>query len=248
MVSTTSEIVMSAFGEKIGTNMDNRLGDPSYVLVPLNVDDPSRSAEVLHISKLDPANPLHQPSNTHQMDSPEAENLIREIAVRGVMSSWSHGSNRNVRSLALQEVAREEFGLPDALEWDTAPEASEQVDIELTYNREAFRDFLRTQYELTQEKLRERGISQLVGYRPMVWPDGGARPAWSDLEPGTDIEVPDRPLAVLVRGSPDGGRLGTQAPRLWHGAHRPSERRGHCFPPRHGHGLPRAEDLGRTRE
>ena len=115
MASTTSEIVMSAYGSKVGTNMDNLLGDQSYVLVLDDLGDPSRGAKVLHVSKLDLADPRHHPRNTRRMDSSQAETLIREISVREVMSAWSHGSNRNVRSLALQKVAREEFDLTSAL-------------------------------------------------------------------------------------------------------------------------------------
>ncbi|OLT27035.1 hypothetical protein BJF83_19460 [Nocardiopsis sp. CNR-923] len=153
MRTPTRELALSAIGLNVGTDMVERLGDHRYVLVPFNEQYPSMGADVLHVDELDPAEPKHAPGRVVRMDQPEADTLVRQIAVSEVMGAWSYGSNNNARVLAIQEVTQEEFGRPQVLGWDTDPEMRDDVNMELDYNRDAFRDFVRTQYEMTQEML-----------------------------------------------------------------------------------------------
>ncbi|GAA3165289.1 hypothetical protein [Nonomuraea salmonea] len=100
------------------------------------------------------------------MDSPQAERLVRRIAVSELLHAWAHrNANSNVRVLAIQEVVQEEFGLTRAMSWPMDGRTRAAVDMELLYNRRALRDFVRTQYDFTQEVLAARGIEEVVAYR-----------------------------------------------------------------------------------
>ena len=193
--SPTPELVLAAFGLVVGTDMGHRLGDGRYVLVPYNEQYPSMGAEVLRLDELNPADPRHHANKVMRMDDPRAENLVRQIAVSELMSSWSYGSNNNVRVLALQEAAKEEFGLTGVLEWRMDPKTRNAVALELDYNRDALRTFLRTQYQMTQEIFADRGITEVVAYRALTWQEGSAQPDWVGLEVGDAFEARQRPLA-----------------------------------------------------
>ncbi len=195
MQSSTPELVLAAFGLVVGTDMGHRLGDGRYVLVPYNEQYPSMGADVLRLDELNPADPRHAPDKVVRMDDPRAETLVRQIAVSELMSSWSYGSNNNVRVLALQETAKEEFGLTGVLEWRMDPKTRDAVALELDYNRDALRDFLRTQYQMTQEILASRGITEVVAYRALTWQEGSAQPDWAGLNVGDTFEARQRPLA-----------------------------------------------------
>ncbi|WP_395294672.1 NUDIX domain-containing protein [Kitasatospora hibisci] len=195
MQSPTPELVLAAFGLGVGTDMGHRLGDGRYVLEPHNEQYPSMGADIFHIDELDQADPRHAPNRVVRMDDPRAETLVRWIAVSELMGSWSYGSNNNVRVLALQEAAKEEFGLTQVLEWRMDPKTRFAVDLELDYNRNALRDFLRIQYQLTQELLASRGITELISYRALAWQGGSERPDWFGLNVGNTFEARQRPLA-----------------------------------------------------
>ncbi|MFF8279914.1 hypothetical protein ACF05T_28050 [Streptomyces lateritius] len=196
MRASTPELVLAAMGLVVGNDMAARLGDGHYVLVPHNEQYPSMGADVLHTDELNPDNPRHTAGSVVPMDSPEADTLIRWIAVSELMGSWSYGSNNNIRVLALQQAAREEFGLDDALEWKLEPKVAFAVGLELDYNRRALRDFLRTQYDMTQEILRARGITHVLSYRALSWPEGAQQPAWANESfLGQYVDARARPLA-----------------------------------------------------
>ncbi|MET8298159.1 NUDIX domain-containing protein [Streptomyces sp. NPDC005180] len=195
MRSSTPELVLASMGLNVGNDMADRLGDSRYMLVPHNPRYPSMGASVLQRDELDPANPRHSLDQVVPMDTPQADTLIRMIAVSDLMGSWAYGSNNNVRVLALQEAAREEFGLTGVLEWRLDPSQRAAVDLELDYNRDALRDFLRTQYEMTQEALTARGVTEVLSYRALSWPEGADQPDWAGLTVGDTFEARQRPLA-----------------------------------------------------
>ncbi|MEV8534709.1 NUDIX domain-containing protein [Streptomyces sp. NPDC051211] len=195
MRSSTPELVLAAMGLNIGNDMADHLGDGRYVLVPHNPQYPSMGAGVLRVDELDPGNPRHAPDRVVRMDTPQADTLVRTIAVSELMGSWAYGSNNNVRVLALQEAAREEFGLTGVLEWRMDSKTRFGVDLELDYNRDALRDFLRTQYEMTQEVLAARGVTEVLSYRALSWPEGAGQPDWAGLDVGDTFEARQRPLA-----------------------------------------------------
>lgn len=175
--------------------MIERLGDEDYYLVPENEKYPSMGAEVRHRDELSPEQRDPALSKAIRMDRSEADTLVRQISVSEVMGAWSYGSNNNVRVLAIQEATKEEFGLTEAMDWRMDPKDRKAVQLELLYNRDALKDFVRTQYEMTQELLQERGITEVIGYRAMTWPEGAPRPEWAGMEVGESFEARHRPLA-----------------------------------------------------
>ncbi|MFC9166032.1 hypothetical protein ACFTZ8_35165 [Streptomyces fungicidicus] len=196
MRSSTPALVLASMGLVVGNDMAAHLGNDRYVLVPHNERYPSMGADVLHLDELKAADPRHAPEQTVRMDTEQADTLIRMIAVSELMGSWAYGSNNNVRVLALQQAAQEEFALTGVLDWQVDTKTRFAVGLELDYNRDALRDFLRTQYEMTQEVLAARGITELVAYRALSWPEGAQQPLWAAAQNvGETVEARQRPLA-----------------------------------------------------
>ncbi|MEV5890692.1 glycosyltransferase [Nonomuraea fuscirosea] len=195
MRSSTPELVLAAISLHVGSDMVNRLGDAGYVLAPFNERFPSMGGRVLRVGELDPADPRHAPDKVVRMDDPYAEALVRRIAVSELLEAWTHrNANSNIRVLAMQEVVQEEFGLTEAMSWPMDGKTRSAVDMELLYNRKTLREFVRTQYELTQEELARRGIKEVIAYRGMAWPEG-EHSTWAALRPGDMFEMRHRPLA-----------------------------------------------------
>ncbi|MFG2884886.1 hypothetical protein ACGFYV_21790 [Streptomyces sp. NPDC048297] len=196
MRSSTPALVLASMGLVVGNNMASHLGNGRYVLVPYNDRYPSMGADVLHVDELDLSDPRHAAERVLAMDSPQADTLVRMISVSELMGSWAYGSNNNVRVLALQQAAQEEFGLTGVLEWHMNVKTRFAVSLELDYNRETLRDFLRTQYKMTQEVLTARGITEVLSYRALSWPEGAQRPDWAvEQNVGQVVEARQRPLA-----------------------------------------------------
>ncbi|MFE9458005.1 hypothetical protein [Streptomyces californicus] len=196
MQTPTPELVLAAMGLSVGSDLAAHLGSPQHVVVPHNARYPSMGVDVLHVDELGPAFPREAPAGAVRMDSPEAELLVRMVAVSELMGAWSYGSNNNVRVLALQEAAAEEFEITDALEWHLDPKTASAVRMELSYNRDALRHFLRTQHQMTQEVLAARGITEVIAYRALSWPEGAEQPLWvSGDNVGTVVQARERPLS-----------------------------------------------------
>ncbi|MEU4564114.1 hypothetical protein AB0F72_37525 [Actinoplanes sp. NPDC023936] len=192
MSSPTPALVRAAFGLDVGTDMAHHLGDGDYILVPFNPRYPSMGANLRHVGELDPAGLR----DGIRMDDPRAEVLVRQIAVSELMGAWAYGSNNNVRVLAIQEVTRDEFGLTGVLDWHLDSERRKALRIELGTNRDTLRDFVRTQYEMTQEVLADRGITEVVAYRTMSWREDEVKPDWvGRLNVGDAFAIPQRPLS-----------------------------------------------------
>lgn len=101
----------------------------------------------------------------------------------------------NTRVVALQEIAREEFGVRDALVRPLGRKIQQAVSLELKYNRNALADLMRSQYTLTQEILETRGISDVISYRAYIWSSDGDRPPWAlEGSLGDVVEAPQQPL------------------------------------------------------
>ncbi|GAB3950575.1 hypothetical protein GCM10029976_085510 [Kribbella albertanoniae] len=196
MRSSTPELVLASMGLTVGNDMASRLGDSRYVLLAHNERYPSLGADVLHVDELRSAQHREQAHRAIRMDTERADQVVRMISTSELMGAWSYGSNNNIRVLALQEVTRDEFGLQDAMDWHMDPTTRSKVDLELDYNRDALRDFLRTQYQMTQETLAARGITEVYSYRALSWEEGAPRPDWVDENNiGSVIEARQRPLA-----------------------------------------------------
>lgn len=197
MQSSTLELVLAATGLNVGSDLAGRIGDSQYVLIARDASFPSFGADLLHIDELSSERYRSSAGRAVRMDAGAAEHLVRTIAISELLDAWSYNTSGNARVLALQEIAREEFGLGGPV---AELEASMQwkVNRELRYNRDALTDLIRTQYALTQEVLLARGISDVVSYRAYVWPAEAERPQW--VGKGNLVEVPQQPLTCW---SPD---------------------------------------------
>lgn len=196
MRSSTLELTLAATGLIVGSDMPGRLGDGRYVLVTHNESHPSMGADVLHIDELRSEKYRPHAHRAVRMDTDEAERLVRMIATSELMGAWSYGSSNNARTLALQEITRDEFGLQGVRESQLDRETRVKVGVELRYNRDALTDFLRTQYTITQEELHARGITELISYRAHIWSADAERPPWAGEDSlGNVVEAPQRPLA-----------------------------------------------------
>ncbi len=173
------------------------LGDSDYVVALRNPEHPSMGGMVLHRSAIDATNPAHSPHHLLPLDAEGAPRLVREMAVSELIMAWAHDSNgTNVRSLAIQEAARSEFGLGEVLDWPMSDGLWERVHQEVAAHGDVHRELLRVQYELTLAELNRRGVSGLVLYRGYSWPEA-TRPDWSRQPPGSIIEMPpQRPLSA----------------------------------------------------
>ena len=93
-------------------------------------------------------------------NSPEAETPFRERIASDLVHQWATTSNDDcATSLAIQECAREEFGLKNAAGWPPSwfeqSITPEEVKGEIG---DTLKDFLRTQYEATQRAFAEQGL------------------------------------------------------------------------------------------
>jgi hypothetical protein len=96
--------------------------------------------------------------------------LARESVASDLIDQWARSSNGTVaRSHAVQQAARDEFGITDAAEWQTAEgkENAAAAGGRMLYSKHAgmYRDFVRAQYEGTQEWLKGHGVGSVVMYR-----------------------------------------------------------------------------------
>jgi len=114
----------------------------------------------------------------------EAENLFdeqldmwSEVAGERVLEQWAETSGDNQPySVSTQLAVQEEFGLKDA-KTDHYPDGV--VEIAEDINKivgEGKKQFLRSQYEETQEVLREAGLDSIVAYRGMTFKDSSKLP------------------------------------------------------------------------
>jgi len=111
------------------------------------------------------------------IESPEGDALVRRLSVEEMMSSWSESSGENPLSVSLQDATKEEFGLKGSADMyeggykESAAEIREDRE-ERKYRMEdygsVYRDFVRTQYDQTQEMLKRRNISEITVYRGYV--------------------------------------------------------------------------------
>jgi SPP1 gp7 family putative phage head morphogenesis protein len=131
---------------------------------------------------------------------PLTEADLREAVASSLIQTWAGTSNdNNVRSLAIQEAAKEEFGLTENVaDWTGATSTtSKNVGEALEKHGATYRAFLRAQYEATQEDFAKLGITELPVMRGMKW--GGTlsgAPGWTK-NAKTGAKIPTPPLRPL---------------------------------------------------
>ena len=102
--------------------------------------------------------------------TPAAQRKARESMVSSLVDQWAITSNdSSARSHAIQEAARDEFGLSGASEWDPI---DGNVSAAMAKGREiyaahgaVYRDFVRAQYDGTQEWFKERDVVSVELWR-----------------------------------------------------------------------------------
>ncbi|HUN38488.1 MAG TPA: NUDIX domain-containing protein [Trebonia sp.] len=147
----------------------------------------------LTISKKNALNPLSD------YDKQLTAADIKQWAAAKLVQNWAGTSNdTSTKSLVAQEAAIDEFGLDrgHVAPWTLDSGKQDEIDEAYAQHGEAYRAFLRAQYELTQEDFKERGITRVNVIRGMKW-DAGMLPDWAKgIKSGDKIEVPPlRPLS-----------------------------------------------------
>jgi len=131
----------------------------------------------------------------------EVEAAARESMCSAIIGQWAETSADHVpAAVAMQMVAASEFRLSgakfDHLPWEAREKAREQYG----QHKEAMGQFLRAQYEQTQEFLADAGIESVTVYRGMVLrPQIIDRETYKPIGPNEDY---DNMRAVLVPDEP----------------------------------------------
>jgi hypothetical protein len=97
-------------------------------------------------------------------DYKDAKQLLVDQAVFDMIHSWAISSNDdNTFSLATHKLVADIFNIDDHAEWNDFAEIDELIK----NNSKTMKAFIESQYEATQEKLRDLGISYVKVYRGM---------------------------------------------------------------------------------
>lgn len=96
----------------------------------------------------------------------DSQRMFTESLTSKLVQNWADTSNdSNVRSLAIQDVAEELFGLDGAASWSMAEDLEGAVALDLKNHADVYKAFLQAQYDVTQEFFAEEGIKEFVLYR-----------------------------------------------------------------------------------
>ncbi|MEU4231072.1 hypothetical protein AB0F17_42845 [Nonomuraea sp. NPDC026600] len=142
-------------------------------------------------------------SDFEVIDADRYRALHRESMVAAMINAWAFDAV-SPRSLAIQVVAREQFGLERTTMDGVKPHRLEMAGEILDKQRPFVEAFVHGQYDATQEWLREAGVTHLHVLRGMVWDATDTEegvPAWADRDRGPDAyeaDVPLRPLSSFT--------------------------------------------------
>lgn len=146
-------------------------------------------------------NVMEQSGTSNYLGFSEGKDLaVRNAVASGLVRTWAESSNdETVMSHALQEAAKEKFGLQDSAEWKSMTRAgfAKEVDYVKTVNANVLQTFVQLQYNNTQDHFANNNIKEVVLYRGLTGSRGLAtgtgevslRPmsSWS-----TDINIATR--------------------------------------------------------
>jgi hypothetical protein len=91
-----------------------------------------------------------------------------ENVTSSLIKDWAGTSgDESPQAIAMQMAAKEEFGLANITFEHFDPDIIKAAKTQLAKNGEAFKSFLRAQYDATQEYFKENGITSITGYRGM---------------------------------------------------------------------------------
>lgn len=136
----------------------------------------------------------------------------RREAVNRMVAQWANTSNdADAHSLAMQDIARDLFGLEGTADWGAIHDpysgvSSADIDAVREKHGQAYEAFLQAQYDATQERFAAAGITHVTVVRGhKVYAGALDEAPWLDemnaaYDPagGADIEVPLRPLSSFT--------------------------------------------------
>lgn len=126
-------------------------------------------------------------------DDPRVMEHLREQATSYLVATWATTSNdSHFVALAIQQATIDEFGLKGTAEWKISDALKSDVETEYSTNGDLYRNFVRAQYESTQEFFQKAGITEVPVYRGFEW-RSSAVPDWVGSDKTAD--VPLRPLS-----------------------------------------------------
>jgi hypothetical protein len=142
---------------------------------------------------------------------------IREEKASEIIGLWAQTSNDNAyKSLAVQEVAQEVFGLKNTADWTVPKETQDEIDQYRSKNDDYLKAFVQAQYDTTQEFLSKNNITSVHVERGFTFSGNNENPENPMLSPvpewaknlvsnrdaiGTNVEVPLRPLSSFTTDS-----------------------------------------------
>ncbi|HLT11962.1 MAG TPA: hypothetical protein VK028_14360, partial [Micromonosporaceae bacterium] len=186
-------VATSAGPPRASSDMLTRLGDPTYGLELFDPRYPALGGYVVPLAGKPAAD---VGTRVIPMDDPGMPRLVREIAVAELVRAWAVSANGTTRSLAIQEVAGQQFATGPVRDSPIPDEWRPTIEQAVQEHGAVLREFLQAQYELTQQRLAERGVTELVLYRGFQWP-GADRPEWASATAGSVVPLPPpRPLSA----------------------------------------------------
>ncbi len=133
---------------------------------------------------------------TH-VDADRARELLRRDAVNQVVATWAMTSNdEDAGALALQETARDAFGLHPAADWPSTDQIARETANQRAALGTGHAAILTAMWERTQNHLAEAQLGSLTVWRGVATPDGRPPAGW--LADGSTLSDPLlRPLSAF---------------------------------------------------
>ncbi|MFD7450403.1 hypothetical protein [Kitasatospora sp. NPDC059827] len=116
---------------------------------------------------------------TH-VDADRARELLRRGAVNEVVATWAMTSNdEDPGALALQETAREAFGLHPAADWPSTDQLARETASQRAARGTGHAAMLAAMWERTQNHLAEADLGSLTVWRGVATSDGRPPAGWT---------------------------------------------------------------------
>jgi len=142
-------------------------------------------------------------------DTPEVAQAQREEGVSSLVHLWAQSSNdEHPVSLAVQNSAVKEFGLPDTKAWGKGGSLMKNAIVQVEAAKgEALQAFLRAQYDATQEFFKAQGITAVTLFR-------GFKSSSTALKAnsGDQVKVQMRPLSSFSYSRQQANKFGGGGP------------------------------------
>ena len=171
----------------------------SQALLAERMDHEATTSLVKEVTRLRPGQipmDLRQPGDS-------VDDILRRYALRQAVEQWAMSSgDSHAESIATQRIARDEFGLGTVYMPDPEPRYCTEDDIreELDKGTDGRRAFLRAQYDLTQQVLKDQGVEALLVMRGLTLTPEQKKHL---PEPGERVTAVQQPLSSWAVGDSD---------------------------------------------